>query len=285
VVPGPWSARDLRFNAEQIVSAKMHNGGFNCVAAQVVVVPDGWEHTDALIDEIRTVYAETRDRLPYYPGAVERCDIVIEGPERVETFGSRYPRYLVPHLDAADVGEELFTSEVFGPVLAVTSLPSPDVSSYLRKAVRFANEQLNGTLGVNILIHPRTARRNRAALDRAIADLEFGTIAINTWTGVAYFMPRCTWGAYPGHHRTDIQSGTGFVHNALMFDRAQKSVVRGPFATGERAWSKGEVHMAVKPIYFVTNRQANVMGERLIAYMDSGSKVDIARIASAAIRG
>ena len=32
VVPGPWSAADFRYQAEQIVTQKMHNGGFNCIA-------------------------------------------------------------------------------------------------------------------------------------------------------------------------------------------------------------------------------------------------------------
>jgi aldehyde dehydrogenase (NAD(P)+) len=285
VVPGPWTRRDLRFHAELIVSAKMHNCGFNCIAAQVVIVPEGWEHTEALLDEIRAVYADMSDRLPYYPATVDRCDAAIGGAASVDDFGAEHLRHLVVGLDAADGTENLFRTEVFGPVLGVTSLPCPDVPSYLKKAVRFANHRLYGTLGANILIHPRTERRHAAAVQRALEDLEYGTIAVNTWTGVAYFMPKCTWGAFPGHTRTDIQSGAGTVHNALMLDRAQKSVVRGPFAPAERAWMKGELHLAPKPIYFVTNTQAHVVGERLIPYTAGGSKADIARIASAAIRG
>ncbi|NOX86936.1 MAG: aldehyde dehydrogenase [Chlorobi bacterium] len=36
VVPGPWHKSDIRFQAENIVTAKVHNGGYNCVAAQVL---------------------------------------------------------------------------------------------------------------------------------------------------------------------------------------------------------------------------------------------------------
>jgi aldehyde dehydrogenase (NAD(P)+) len=46
---------------------------------------------------------------------------------------------------------------------------------------------------------------------------------------MAFAFATTTWGAYPGHAATDIQSGTGVVGNALMFDRPQKSVVTGPF--------------------------------------------------------
>lgn len=285
VVPGPWSKRDLRYQAEQIVSTKLHNCGFNCIAAQVIVMPEGWEHTDTLVDEIRVAMARATDRVPYYPGATDRTGAAIDRPSGVEAFGGRDQRYLVTHLDANRLDEVMFDTEVFAPVLGVVTLPSPDVASYLKKAVRFANERLNGTLGANILIHPRTEKRERSAFDQALADLKFGTIAINTWTGVAYFLPTCTWGAYPGHSRQDIQSGSGTVHNALMFGAAQKSVVRGPFAPAERAWLKGQPNLSPKPVFFVTNRQAHVIGERLIAYMDSGSKADLARVASAALRG
>jgi Aldehyde dehydrogenase family len=284
VVPGPWSKRDVRFHAEQIVSTKMHNGGFNCIAAQVLVVPRDWELTEALIDEVARVYASATDRVPYYPGTGERCAAAIDRRESVDVFGDNDLRYLIHDLDP-DADDAFFTTEVFGPVLAVTEIPSPDVASYLKKAARFVNDRLYGTLGVNIMIHPRTERRHGSAFQQMLTDLEYGTIAINTWTGVAYFLPKCAWGAYPGHPRTDIQSGTGFVHNTLMFDKAQKSVVRGPFAPAERAWLKGTFNLAPKPIFYVTNATAHVTGERLIAYMDTHSKADLMRVASSAIRG
>jgi aldehyde dehydrogenase (NAD(P)+) len=285
VVPGVWSRRDIRFQAEQIVSQKMHNSGFNCVSAQILVVPEGWEHTSLLLDEIRGLLSELDDRDPYYPGAMARCAAAIDRPHGVEVFGEDDPRYLITGLEAHDADEVMFTTEVFAPALGIVTLPSPDVPSYLIKAVRFANDRLYGTLGANILIDPRTAKRHRHALDKALRDLEYGSIAVNSWTGAAYFMPKCVWGGYPGHSPQDIQSGAGFVHNVLMFDRARKSVLYGPFAQGERAWMKGEFHVAPKPMYFVSNTQAHVIGERLIPFTVSRSKVDLAKVASAAIRG
>ena len=145
--------------------------------------------------------------------------------------------------------------------------------------------RLYGTLGANILIHPKTARAHAEALERAIATLDYGTIAVNTWTGAAYFMPKCIWGGFPGHTPQDIQSGSGFVHNTLMFDRAEKAVVTGPFAPGQRAWMKGEFHTAPKPVYFVSNDQAHAIGERLIPYTVSKRPADLAKIASVAVRG
>lgn len=284
VVPGPWSDRDVRHQAEHIVSMKLHNSGFNCVAAQVLVLPEGWDRGPALLDEIRSVMAEAVDRPPYYPGAIERADLLADRGS-VDVFGTEHSRYLISGLDADSHDEPAFSREVFAPALAVTTLAAPDVPSYLIKAVRFANERLQGSLGVNIVIDPKTSRRHRAALDRAIDGLRFGTVAINLWTGAAYFLSACAWGAHPGHPPTDIGSGVGHVHNVLMFDKAQKSVVRGSFAPGHRAFLRGEFNTSPKPIYFVTNRQAHVIGERLIEYEMSESPADLAAIASAAMRG
>lgn len=285
VVPGPWTARDIRFQAEHIASMKLHNSGFNCVSAQVLVLPDGWEHTDALLDEVRSVLAEADDRPPYYPGAPARAEALAERGE-ADRFGGEHPRYLVSGIDAASVDEPAFREEVFAPALAVTRLPAPDVVSYLIKAVRFANEQLTGTLGINILIDPHTRRRHSDALDRAIDDLRYGTIAINLWTAAAYFLSTCAWGAHPGHTPADIGSGMGHVHNVLMFDKPQKSVVSAPFAPGHRSFLRGEFSASPpKPLYFITNRAAHVVGERLIDYAMSGSAGDLARVVSAALRG
>jgi len=54
-------------------------------------------------------------------------------------------------------------------------------------------------------------------------------VGINYWAGAGFTFGTTTWGAFPGHEIHNIQSGTGVVHNTLMFSRPQKSVLRGPF--------------------------------------------------------
>ncbi len=34
IVPGPWSEADIAFQAQQLATQKMNNGGFNCVASR-----------------------------------------------------------------------------------------------------------------------------------------------------------------------------------------------------------------------------------------------------------
>ena len=37
--PGKWSKSEIKFQARKIVTAKLNNSGFNCIAAQVIVLP------------------------------------------------------------------------------------------------------------------------------------------------------------------------------------------------------------------------------------------------------
>jgi aldehyde dehydrogenase (NAD(P)+) len=285
VAQGKWSSRDIRFQAEHIVSQKMHNAGFNCIGAQILVVPNTWDQADDLVDAIRQVLNETPGRQPYYPDSAERCERLTTASENSETLGGAYPRYLISDVDPTDTASPWFTKEIWGPVLAVTRLPGDDVASFLSNAVEFVNSTVAGTLGVNIVIDPATARAHHEALDQALADLDYGTVAVNAWSGVAYFMSKCAWGAFPGHTRDDIGSGVGFVHNALMFDKPQKSIVTGPFAPAPRTFVKGDFHLGPKMVYFVTNTQAHVIGEKLIDYCDRPTKAKLASIAFSASRG
>lgn len=286
VVPGKWTKRDLRFQAEHVVSQKMHNAGFNCISAQTLILSEDWDQADAFLNEIRRVLSEVPTRRPYYPGSRERCAVAIESSSgSVETFGDTSPSYLVTGLDPSDAHEPWFTKEIFGPVLTVTSLPGASVESFLDAAVEFSNEKLYGTLGANLIIDRKSQKAHGEALEQAVADLNYGTVTVNVWSGAAYFISRCSWGAFPGHTRQDIQSGVGVVHNALLFDRPQKSVVRGGFAEFPRTLMKGEFHLGPKLVYFVTNEQAHAVGEKLIAYSAAPTKLKLASVAASAIRG
>ena len=93
------------------------------------------------------------------------------------------------------------------------------------------NETLWGTLTSTIIIHPdsMTDASVAAAVEHAISNLRYGTVGVNVWGGMSYPLGVTTWGAFPGHDMYDIQSGIGVVGNMLMFDRPQKTVIKGPF--------------------------------------------------------
>lgn len=286
VVPGEWSDADFRFQAEQIVSQKMHNGGFNCIASQVLVLSESWDGTPTLIAEIEAVMRDLSDRPAYYPGAAERCDVLAHDAETVSRFGKNgegfTPRTIV-RVDAAS-SAAAFQTEAFSSVLAVTTLPG-DPAAFLAAAVSFANDKLWGTLGANIVIHPKTMRSLAAALDAAIAAMRFGCIAVNTWTGVGFLLAEATWGAFPGHTLDDVRSGIGVVHNAFLFESAQKTVVYGPFAEFPRSFFGYGATMLPKPPWFVTNRTAEKTGRALVEFEMHRTPLNAAKVAMLAMRG
>ncbi len=288
VVPGDWSEPDLDYQAEHVATQKMHNGGFNCIASQVLLLPEAWVQRDAFVHSIRRALRELPDRPSYYPGADDRVTEIREDyPDTAERLGPTGSRTLVTNVPP-EPGQPAFTDEVFGAALAVSSLPGgglEDVADWLDRAVDFCNENVVGTLGATILVHPRTMKRLGDRFWDAVARLRYGTIGVNIWSGVNFFIADGTWGAFPGHTRDDIQSGTGVVHNAFLFERPQKTVIQGPFAPFPRSLLLGETHVAPKPIWFATNETAETTTRRLLHLTTSPSPLKLPSLFASALRG
>ena len=286
VVPGPWSDRDIRFQAAHIATQKLHNGGFNCIAAQVLVTKRGWDAAGRLLDEVARVMEAAPRRPAYYPGAEQRQHAFADANPSARVLGGddRAPVTMIAGLDSSEAGHGCFRDEAFASVLTATTVDGDGIDDFLERAVDFCNDTLWGTLGANIIIHPATARRHAAALDRAIARLRYGCIGVNAWSGVGFLLPQASWGAYPGHTADDIQSGTGVVHNSLLFDRPQKSVVHAPFFPYPRALAHGSASMLPVPPWFVTHRRAHLVTERLTRFEASRALRHVPGIFAAALR-
>jgi aldehyde dehydrogenase (NAD(P)+) len=148
-----------------------------------------------------------------------------------------------------------------------------------------ANEQFAGTLGVNLIAHPRTIKELGATLDEAIAELRYGTIGLNVWTGVGFLTATASWGAFPGHRLDDVQSGIGTVHNALLLEGPERAVLRGPFRPLPRSILHGELSVSPKPPWFVTNRTAASTGRLLTFFSASPRWTALPGVFASAIRG
>ena len=191
---------------------------------------------------------------------------------------------LLPDLNLEDPTESAFTTEYFAPVLGVAELPGAG-AEFLDAAVTAANERLRGTLGANIIIHPKTTRALGPALSEGIARLRYGTVGVNAWTGVGYLVASATWGAFPGHTPDDIQSGTGVVHNALLLDHTERTVVYGPFRPAPRSIAHGEMTISPLPPWFVNNRTAATTGRLLTGFAARPRWRGLPRIFASALRG
>jgi aldehyde dehydrogenase (NAD(P)+) len=289
VVPGPWSASDLRFQAEHVATMKLYNAGFNCMSCQVLILPAEWRESEAFLDAVRRLMDDLPERPADYPGVEDRMDAACRlYPDVAERLGESRSRVLIRDVPWDSGHQHAFSTEFFGPTLAVTWLPGggteEGAESFLQRAVDFCNERLAGSLGMTILIHPETTVRLGSRFEDAVARLNYGTVAINAWSALAYFFGGA-WGAAPGHHRSEIQSGVGVVRNALLFGKPQKTVLRGPFAPFPRSLRVGEWHLSPKPAWFVTNRTAESTARRLTSYTAAPNPLKLPGIFLDALRG
>ncbi|BCL81075.1 putative aldehyde dehydrogenase [Ktedonobacteria bacterium brp13] len=235
IVPGPWSASDIAYQAEHIATSISNNAGFNCNASRIIIQQADWSLRLPLLQQLRRVLASQPARKAYYPGAQQRYQTFIDAHPDAEQFGKQnedeLPWTLISGLDAEQHDDICFTTEAFCNLCAETTLPAKNTVEYIERAVDFANNHLWGTLNITLIVHPKSLQDPAiaAAIERSIANLHYGSIGINYWAGISFALGLTTWGAYPGHDIYDIQSGNGVVHNTLMFARPQKSVLRGPF--------------------------------------------------------
>jgi hypothetical protein len=291
VVPGPWSASDIRFQARHVASMVTQNASFNCNAAKVIVTARGWLQREAFLDALHEELRKTPARKAYYPGAQDRHRAFVEKYPDAMVLGPKeddvVPWTAIPDV-ASDAGGYALTNEAFCGVVAEVTLDvsdneggirrerdhgGPSVQRFLELAVAFANERCWGTLSCCMLVHPAVEDACYEAIRTAVSDLRYGGIGINVWPGVIYGLVTPTWGAYPGHDAADIQSGTGIVHNAFLFDHPEKSVVKAPF------------RIRPTPPWFSGHRTLRELGQRLVAFEAKPSWGAFFRVVRAAIRG
>ncbi|AGI67329.1 putative aldehyde dehydrogenase [Octadecabacter antarcticus 307] len=283
VVPGPWSTADLKFQAEHIATHKLHNSGFNCVACQVLIMPKGWDKAETLLNNV-DAEAQKSTRGAYYPGATDRLNAFKDKARNPKSV-ARGPAPSMVINKTSD--NDWFTkNEVFAPAMSTCEIDAPDAETYLRSAIAYANDTLHGTLGANILIHPNTIREiGKEKFEGIIADLQYGTIAINAWTGLAFLLPACPWGAFPGHTPQDVQSGIGTVHNTFMLEDTERVVIQAPWRPFPRGLLSGQFTLLPRPPWFITNKKQDKVGRLLTEFQYKPSWFKIPRIFLNALLG
>ncbi|MDF1563180.1 MAG: aldehyde dehydrogenase family protein [Deltaproteobacteria bacterium] len=279
VVPGPWSRSDIDFQGLNLASSLTNNAGFNCNATRVVIQHRQWGQRDALLDAIERGLAQAPQREPYYPGALQRHAAFVEAHPDARQVGrqgeGKLPWTLVAGVAPEAVEDICFTTEAFCAVTSETALSAGSVVEYIEKAVDFVNDTLWGTLNAAIIVHPKSLKDPavKAAVEKAVADLRAGAVAVNHWPALAYAFTSPTWGAFPGHEDHDIRSGRGVVHNTYLFDRPQKSVVRGPF------------RVSPKPAWFCNHKTIHRLGPKLAEMTRRPTMAKLSSILLDALRG
>lgn len=235
VVPGPWSAGDVRKQAAKYATALIANAGFNCVTPRVFIQMEGWSQREAFNQALLHYLQAVPARRAWYPGAAERQAAFLQAYPQARQAGQagegELPWTYIPAVQADAEGQIAFQEEAFCGLAVETALPAEDPIDFLHKAVQFANQRLWGDLAATIVIHPKSLQDPlmEAALQQAVSDLRYGTVVVNHWGALAFYLALTAWGAAPGNPPDNIQSGVGMVANPLMFAQPEKSVVRAPF--------------------------------------------------------
>ena len=269
--PGKWSTSDIKYQARKIVTAKLNNNGFNCIAAQVVVLPDGWGQTETLIKYVKHYMSKAKDRKAYYPESIERLEKLEKdkGYERVNALSC-----VTPHLTREIKAYSKFEiDEVWSSTIYFKKIEYTSVEDFAKKAIDYCNDELWGNLGVSVIIKDHDRKFNKHITNLYVDKLNYGTVAVNEWAAIGYIIPQLPWGGFPGNRDNDIQSGQSVVHNSMLFESPLKGVVNTKF----------RISRIIDPPWFVTNKKARRLFKNLTYYQIHNSNINFLKLIFAAL--
>ena len=269
--PGKWSTSDIKYQARKIVTAKLNNNGFNCIAAQVVVLPDGWGQTETLIKFVKHYMSKAKERKAYYPESIERLEKLEKdkGYERVNALSC-----VTPHLTREIKAYSKFEiDEVWSSTIYFKKIEYTSVEDFANKAIDYCNDELWGNLGVSVIIKDHDKKFNKHITNLYIDKLNYGTVAVNEWAAIGYIIPQLPWGGFPGNRDNDIQSGQSVVHNSMLFESPLKGVVNTKF----------RISRLIDPPWFVTNKKARRLFRNLTYYQINNSNINFLKLIFAAL--
>ena len=271
VHPGNWSNSELKFQARKIVTAKLNNGGFNCISAQIVILPEDWKYTDKLIKYIKMYMKKIDDRFSYYPNSLKVLND-LEKDKNYERLNDQ--TCATPHLSREIKAYSKFeTSEIWGKSIYFKKIGYEDELDYVNNAISYCNETLWGNLGATVLIKKYNNKKIKPITNTYVDNLKYGTVAINEWSAIGFIIPTLPWGGYPGNKDNDIQSGQDFVHNSMFFESPLNGVV----------YSKFRMSNIIDPLWFVTNKKGKKVFKNLTYFQIDKSFSNFIKLALSAV--
>src|SRR6478736_4973029 len=279
VVSGKYSDAELDTMARGLAGMIVQNASFNCNAAKMLITAKGFEQREPLLARLEAELAKIPPRRAYYPGAAARYESLTQGAEHITRLGTaesgQLPWTLITELDPQSAAPQ-FSVEPFCSILSEVSVGSADPVEFLSSATEFANERLWGTLNAMLYVTPRTERDPALskALENAIAELRYGTIAINHWPAAGYALVTAPWGGHPSVTLADVQSGAGWVHNTLMFDANAI----------EKTVQRGRLRAFPAPPYFPGHRSLHLLGRALADFEAAPSAAGLTKVGYFAVR-
>jgi acyl-CoA reductase-like NAD-dependent aldehyde dehydrogenase len=277
VVPGEWSHEVVVEQSAKMAYWMMRNEGYLCFAPRVLVMWDRWPQREAFVKGMVDALSKVEPIKAYYPGSAEtQREFVRAHPEALQIGGGtedHIPWTVICDVPPGEGGDICFSRESFSGMVAETVLGGDDAPEFLARTVSWLNDHVWGTLSATLLVseEDRVDPVIGPAVERAVADLRYGTVGINASAVFGIATQVAPWGGYPGSSITDIQSGNAKVANLLMLRRPVKTVIRAPF------------HLNPNP-FDGTSEDLDVFGRKLAAFEANPSMLRLFGLYGAAKR-
>jgi hypothetical protein len=226
VVPGRYAPAQLRHQADCVAASIANNTSFNCIATKCVVTCRDWDQREEFLGLVQRRLDGLPPRPAWYPGAAAAWESVtgIAVPAdgtlpwtfRSGVDAAREPRWL--------------EREWFGPIAVEVPLDAGSLDAFCGRAAAFART-LPGSLAASVTAPARLATHDERRVTALVEHLEYGVVARNTWSALAYSFSSVPWGGYPGATLADPRSGIGRVHDPLLLPLVHNTILEAPLAS------------------------------------------------------
>ena len=225
VVPGRYTPAQLACQADTVAASIANNTSFNCIATKLVVTCRGWPQRDEFLALVGRRLASLPARPAWYPGAATAWQTIAGRPAPADgTLPWVFRTGLDLERDHAWIAREWFV-----PVAAETAIEADDIEAYCTRAGSLVHA-LPGSLAASVTIPATLAARDRQRAELLVEHLEYGVVAVNGWSALAYALGNLPWGGFPGGTLAAPASGIGRVHDPLLLPLVHNTILRMPLA-------------------------------------------------------
>ena len=226
VVPGRYTAAQLRYQADLVAASIANNTSFNCIATKCVVTARSWEQREEFLAAVGRRLEALAPRPAWYPGSAAAWESVTGRPPPADgslpwTFRTgidpgREPRWL--------------EREWFVPVAVEVPLEADSLDAFCGRAAALTRS-LPGNLAASVTAPAGLAGHDEQRVTALVEHLEYGVVARDTWSALAYSLASVPWGGFPGGTLVDPGSGIGRVHDPFFLPLVHNTLVRAPLAS------------------------------------------------------
>ena len=223
IVPGRYTPAQLACQADTVAASIANNTSFNCIATKLVITCRAWPQRDEFLALIARRLVSLPARPAWYPGATTAWETIAGRPTPADgTLPWVFRTGLDLERDRAWVAREWFV-----PVAAETAVEADDIEAFCTLAGGLVHG-LPGSLAASVTIPATLAARDRQRAELLVEHLEYGVVAVNGWSALAYALGSVPWGGFPGGTLASPESGIGRVHDPLLLPLVHNTILRTP---------------------------------------------------------